>query len=239
MSDGPRFVSIRFITGGIFTLIILFIGIFFEPMKSWLEMRFWSPEIKIEFKQEPPFFFLNRIDVKKVDKPVFGVPFAHEKTYMIYFCRFAIKNASSYRTVHNTRVKLTEIWHLEPGGKEVRVSRFEPVELEWTGKVPVDLQPKDKIFGYLLKVAEVDYQKDYEIQLSGDSEQPQVRLMFAGDTPDWMPSHLDPGKYRLTVTVFFDDRRPINQNFEVSWSGIWQEDEAQMKNELQIKKSTD
>lgn len=236
MGDSPKFISIRFMAGGIFTLVVLFIGIFFEPMKLWLEMKLWSPEIKIEFQQEPPFFFLNSLGVKKVDKPVFGVPFTHEKVYRIYFCRFTIKNESSYRTVHNCRVKLTDIWHVDKAGNEVKENRFEPVELEWTGKVPVDLQPKAKIFGYLVKVSDVDYQKIYEIKLSGDSEQPQLRLMFPGDIPHWMPSHLDPGKHRLSVTIFFDDRRPVNQIFEVEWSGNWQEDEELMKNELQIKK---
>ena len=236
MGEGSKFSWMGFIAGGIFTLVVLFIGIFFEPMKTWVDSKFWSPEIKIEFEQKPPYFYGTTWGVKKVDKPVFGVPFSHEEIYKVYFCRFAIENASRYKTVHGCRVKLMGIRHVDEAGKEVRDDRFEPVDLDLSGNAPVDLQPKARIFAYLGKVSDVDYQKRYEIQLSGAADQPQLRLLFLGDVPQWMPSHLVPGRHRLMVAAFFDDRGPVYQTFEVVWSGVWQEDEALMKNELRVRK---
>jgi hypothetical protein len=64
----------------------------------------------------------------------------------------------------------------------------------------------------------------------------QLRPDYADNIPRWMPSHFDIGKHRLLVTVFFEDQPPINQEFEIDWSGEWRTEYRLMKKELLVRK---
>jgi hypothetical protein len=176
-----------------------------------LKPRLMSPDIKIIFENKDPYVVKTRIGNDQI-----------KEYFTLYQYRLGIKNLSNYSTIRNYTVKLTSLWNFQDG-KYVTEKLFEPFRL-----IPNDSQREikagEEIYAPLARIAHIDFQKKHDAGLwSGDPAQPQFRfLMF--DTPRWILSHVPPGKHKFKITIFFENRPPVEQVFSLEWSGKWFED---------------
>ena len=172
---------------------------------EYLKLRFFKPDIKIEFESKPPY----------VISTVFGVDKIREY-FSVLELRLLIENASNYHTANNYMVMLTGLWHMK-GDNFVPSDNFEPIKLEQYRYMPSNISPGMRIFTPFARIAHPDFQKKVDLKLySGDPDIPHFRFQVP-NYPRWMSSHMQPGTHRFQITVFFDNRPPVNKMFELQW----------------------
>lgn len=210
-----------------FTIIGYVITFLLGLMAIPIQQRFLSPhDMSIEFKLEKPFV-INTMTAGK----------SNDNLYKIYPFRFEIIN-NSLVNASNCIPKITRYWHTNENDKQDEEINFEPLRIGWSDNARVDIPPGGKLFVTFLKISEVNYQLENEQNLSGDPNKPQVRF-FAPSWPRWISSHIPPGEHSILVTIYFDNRRPLQQKFNIKWSGIWQDDYTSILKELVITKETE
>lgn len=214
-------------------LFTFLIGFFAKPFQERFSKRVNAPKMSIKFDMNAPYFHKTIINAsKKEDKG----------NYYGFFLRFGIFNESDSDTAKNCKVFLTGISHRDEAGNFINKPNFEPVKLKMSQYVPgfyypeQDISPHQEIYGFLGRVAELEYQKKYDKNLSADNwEKPQFQISFDLQIPKWMQSHLDKGLNRLHVAIYFGNRPPIHKTFEVNWTGEWFDDFEKMKNAITAK----
>jgi len=156
--------------------------------------------------------------------------------YHAYYFRLAIKNNSEYSIARNCVVMLTGLWHMDEDGKFKEDKNFEPVRLEWLPHMPPDISAGMRVFAPFAQIADPEYQTRYEAQLySGDPTKPQFRFRVPNH-PRWMSSHVPPGRHKFRITIHFDNRPPMEREFELVWSGKWSGNYDSMLKEVIIRK---
>lgn len=216
-------IFLRYLGRLLSVLLPFTLGLIAVPLQQWI----LSPrKVTIEFKLDKPFV------IKTLTSGRFD-----NKLYNIYPFRFKIKNDSS-AIANNCVVMITQYWHVDNKLQEREEPNFEPLRIGWSSEARVDIGPGNNVFVPFMKIAEAKYQIENEIGdygLSGDQQTPQLR--FAAPTwPRWMSSHISPGKYRFLVIVYFDNRKPLQEKFEVNWTGVWSDDYDNMLKQVTIKK---
>jgi len=209
-----------------FTIIGFIITFFLGIMAIPLQQRLSSPQnMSIEFRMETPFA-IETMTANKSD----------DALYKIYLFRLIIKNNSTVNA-NNCIPMITQYWHVRDGNK-YEESNFEPLRVGWSDNIRVNIPPGGKYFISFLKIAEAKYQLESEKNLSGDYSKPQLRF-FALSWPRWISSHIPKGEHNILVTVYFDNRQPLQQKFNIKWSGEWKDDYKSMMKEIAINKITE
>jgi len=203
--------------------------------------------IKIEFEPKIPYVY----------KTIIGSNITHEN-YPVYIFKLEIINDSKEQTARNFFVMLTSIMHME-NGQFMAEQNFEPVrlggnqyfhgingstqfstatstKLELDNQYPDYINSNSRIFLSFGIIAHPDYQmKNDADSYSGNPAKPQFRFLVS-EYPRWMSSHIPPGKHRFTIAVHFEGGSPVEQAFELEWSGKWSDDFDSMLREIRIKK---
>jgi hypothetical protein len=185
-------------------------------------------EIKIEFESKKPYVIPTMTS---------GRDIYSEKLYNIYPFRFKIRNNPSL-SARNCIVVISKYWHVGNNQQEFEEPNFEPLRIGWGPESRVDIGPGMEIFVSFLKIAEANYQLENEkgdYGLSGDPNIPQLRFS-ASSWPRWMSSHIAPGEHYILVTVYFDNRKPLQQKFKINWSGKWGSGYEEMLKQVVIEK---
>jgi len=190
---------------------------------EYIRQRIFSPEIKIDFRQERPFVIKSN---KGDDREKVYYPF--------YQFRLSIYNDSGFYKADKHVVMLTGLWNLVNDRYE-KEEKFEPIRLSPLGYGPETILPQMRVFAPFGRIGHVDFQKRFEKGLlSGNPEEPQFRFEMK-DMPRWIGSHVAPGKHRFEITVYFDNIPPVSKTFELSWSGRWYDDYEEMLKQIVIK----
>lgn len=205
---------------GVWPLVM--IALFQEKLKQWI----FAPKLVIDFELEAPFcsktpFFLGwqtQGGEKKVNTEA-------------YAFRFGVRNDGE------SQARLCEAFiaelKKEKENKWVDVEYFQQVHLRWDiGKESENLythiNPSSVrrlcIIGYIMKPAK-DLPKD---------EAKWFRLTQLYSIGGYQPQHLNPGKYRIKVMVAAENAKPVSQNFELCWSGVWKDKSDEMFREIDI-----
>lgn len=203
-------------------IVTFALGLFAVPIQQWM----LSPrDIKIEFTSEKPFVIQTKTRGR----------FSH-RLHDIYPFRFKIKNDSSI-IARNCIAMVTKYGSIDDNQKEFEEPNFEPLRIGWGAESRVDIGPGMEIFVPFLKIADVIYQQENEIGdygLSGDRNIPQLRFS-ASNWPRWMSSHIPVGKHWFLVTVYFDNRKPLQQKFEVKLTDNWNENYTNILEQVTVK----
>jgi len=172
---------------------------------EYLKLKFFTPDIKIEFEPNAPYVIST---VRGVDET--------KEYFPVIELRFRINNRSNYHSALNSTVMLTALGHIE-GNTFVPDKKFEPVKLNQYSYMPSNISPGMEVFAPFAQIAHPDFQKRFEAQLySGDPSTPHFRFQVP-HYPRWMSSHMPPGKHRFQITVYFENRLPAQQWFELQW----------------------
>ena len=110
-----------------------------------------------------------------------------------------------------------------------------------------DIKPGMDLFSHVARISDPVYHNKYEKDTYGEVKtvggQAKAALILPpGDghtgvaLPRWMPSRLPPGKHRILLEAYFQNRSRIQQEYEIIWSGNWVVDEEAMQEELKIRK---
>jgi len=203
---------------------LVMIALFQEKLKRW----FFAPKLVIDFELEAPFcsktpFFLG-----------WQTPEGEMKVNTeAYAFRFGVRNdgESQARLCEAFIAELKE----EKENKWVDVEYFQQVHLRWDkGKESENLythiNPSSVrrlcIIGYITKPAEG----------LPEDEAKWFRLTPLYSIGGYQPQYLKPGKYRLKVTVAAENAKPVSQNFELLWSGVWKDKPEETFREINIRR---
>ncbi|MBA3016662.1 MAG: hypothetical protein KJ550_04745 [Proteobacteria bacterium] len=131
---------------------------------EYIRQRLFSPEIKIDFRQEKPFVIKSN---KGDDREKVYYPF--------YQFRLSIYNDSKFYKADKHVVMLTGLWKLVNDRYE-KEELFEPIRLNPLGYGPETILPQMRVFAPFGRISHVDFQKRFEKDLlSGNPEEPQFR----------------------------------------------------------------
>jgi hypothetical protein len=113
---------------------------------------------------------------------------------------------------------------------------FEGVRLGWDSKMPPDISAGMRVLAPFGRIMPPSFQRKYDAgRYSGELGKPQFRFSVP-DYPRWMSSHLPPGKHRFRITLYFENRPPVQQEFELDWSGKWSDDYESMLKQIKVRK---
>lgn len=201
------------------------IAIFQEQLKR----KFFAPKLEIDFELGAPFcsktpfyfYFQDQMGEK------------HEVSTEAFAFRFGVRNTGKSQA-KLCEVILTEL--LEYKDEEwINVEYFEQVHLKWDKGGPekqyANINPSPIrtlcLIGHVYKPVKglpVDKSNKFDLSL----------LYRRGG---YQPEHLDPNKkYRIKVTVVAENAPAVYQNFEIYWSGAWQDEPDDMFKEITIRK---
>lgn len=205
----------------LFTFVL---GLFAVPVQQWILQWISSPDMHIQFEMEKPYAIKTLTSGRSGDK-----------LYDVYPFRFIVENDDEYASARHCIVMITRYWHVDSSGEEHEEPNFEPLRIGWSHNARVDIGPGMEQLVPFLRIAEAEYQLENERDLSGDPNVPQLRF-FVPIWPRWVSSHIPSGRHRILTTVFFDNRSPLEQKFEIEWSGKWSGSYEAMLKEIVIKK---
>jgi hypothetical protein len=192
-------------------------------IERW-KFTYRSPKLKIKFKLAPPGCHLTQMVGVGIDFPV-------------YYFRFLVENIGKTQA-EECEVFLEKIYKENSSGEMIKFKNFSPVNLKWSGiREPFKriIQPGKEMFCDIGKVQHPDH--NYESKYRSISARDQRVNKFIFELPEIYYSQWDcliPGKYRITVSVYSKNAEKVSRNFNISWTGRWENEESNMFNELVI-----
>ena len=112
---------------------------------------------------------------------------------------------------------------------------FERARLGWGSTIP-EISAGMRVFAQFGRIMPPSFQRKHDAGLySGDPNKPQFRFSVP-NYPRWMSSHVLPGKHRFKITLNFENHPPVQQEFELDWSGKWSDDYESMLKEIIIRR---
>ncbi|MDP3723041.1 MAG: hypothetical protein Q8R91_06050 [Candidatus Omnitrophota bacterium] len=225
----PRFFSQLFSgkQGWVFAIVIFYF-LFFPPEPLQKVSELWngtqtshSPKdgcAVIEFKNEPPF----------VKREVLTI-----SSEVAYFFNLQVSNKSCDATLHVIEWKIINLQRRED-------RRFAPWGEIYSASLEWDARPyiarKDHVWIAFAHIFSAALQAKKETHLSAwNSGLPNFRFNIASWHPA-MTSHLEPGIYRFTLMVSFDNAPPAESVFELNWPGDHHDNMEQMAHKIKIRK---
>lgn len=132
--------------------------------------------------------------------------------------------------------QLTDLQRLEEKGFR-SWGNVAPASLAWGRTNPRVIAPRKRVTASFARIYPPDLQRELgEGDLySGDVDIPQLRFTVA----TWlrkMTSHVEPGIYRLKLTIFFEKAPPAEATFELEWTGKQRESAESIAQEIKIRR---
>ena len=192
-------------------------------IERW-KFTYRSPKLRIKFKLAPPGCHQTQMKKGSLKFPV-------------YYFRFLIENFGKTQA-EKCEVLLEKIFKENSAGKMIEYKNFSPVNLKWSGiRDPYEktIQPGRKIYCDLGRVQHPDHK--YHSIYRNISERDQAVNKFTFELPERYYSQWDcltPGKYKIIISVYSKNAEKITRQFNLSWSGKWEDEDKDMFNELVI-----
>lgn len=212
----------------------LFLGIaaLLAPYIAELLKREWfAPKLEISYRHAPPYSLRTEWRGANVNEPVF------------YFRFEAVNRGKSQAKL--CEAILEELWIFNVAGEAFKLQNFSPVNLHWAGYDGIvyrNITPGRRgIYCDIGHISSPQYQQQHEkvkphfIDIQG-REGTSMRFLFDEiQYPYCQPSCLTPERYLIRVSLYSENAKPAQQWFEITWSGNWQDSEAEMLREIVIR----
>ena len=199
-----------------------------------IKRKFFSPDIKIEFKLEPPFCHKIRRGLPSLLQPQIDMS--------VYYFRFLVINEGKSRA-NNCEICLENLWRYDASQTLRMLQDFLPVNMVWSSNNPkepfVNINPERKMYGNIGHISSKDYQDQHEKknfinvpEVSGDS----LRFVFdLLQCPFSQPNCLAAGRFIIQIGFYSENAKHQKVYFDISWNGKWQIEVEDMFKEIVIK----
>jgi len=205
-----------------FTLLAVLVALFGE--KLWEILT--QPILQIDFELAPPGCHKTQMKGPQISFPV-------------YYFRFLVKNYGK-RQAEECEMVLEKIFE-EKNGRFEQYKNYTPVTLKWSGSRNPhvrDLQPNRGIYCDLGRVHSPTHKhRSIYVNITED-QQKESKFVLELPVSELYYSQWDsllPGRYLLDIVVYSKNAKVAKRRFELTWSGIWKEDNTEMLKELIIK----
>jgi hypothetical protein len=207
------------------TTVILASTAFGVPyiIEKW-KYKFYSPKLDFDFFHKPPYCHITEMKGQSSKFPV-------------YYFRFRVVNNGKIQA-EQCEVVLEKIWKENAAGEFKEFTGFSPVSLKWSGGKPeryLTIQPDRKIFCDIGRIHHPNNEPESAYKNISEQEKKENKFFF--EMPERFYSQWDcliPGKYQIEVAIYGKNAKKISRKFNISWSGIWKNEETDMLNELVI-----
>lgn len=198
-------------------------------MAEVIKRKWFAPKLSIEFELAPPFCHLTCYKLAN-----------QETRPPVYYFTFSVKNTG--RSVANDcEARLEELWIADTSGTFIKEEAFRPVNLvrEKINRI----SPGRSMFFDLGHISCLEYQREREKSNSVKIDENDERLRFIFDANSYffqydslLPGNNGPQSYRLKIAIYCENAPPIEQEFELTWSGFWEPKEEDMFREIAIRR---
>jgi hypothetical protein len=215
------------------TLFLGAVALFVPYLAEKLKRSYLAPKLDIKFDLNPPDCHLTRSKGhdslgNKIDEP-------H------YYFRFRVKNIG-HSQARRCEAVIEDLFIADTSG-EFKKLPLTPVNLIWGSGYAtefVDINPDRRFFcdfcnipSQMLQALELPTGK-YVNPL--DNEEFDLGLILNVKTAfHSQPNRLPAGKYRISVAIYSENTKTIRTIFEISWTGIWKNNEDAMFREAVIR----
>jgi len=198
----------------ILALVAFIVGIFGD----WLKSLISKPDLKVEFKNVPPYCHRTKI--------VFG-----PDEFSTFYFGFYVYN-SGRALAKSCEVVIEEVWSADNKGEYHRNDSFWPTNLHWEdGSQKTGINPKRRTFVAIGHISEPACQLKYEQSHWVGKDPSDLRLRFKMDLTTRHFAKIDslpPGKHILKVAIISENSAPVQKEIKVCWSGNWKQTEEEM-----------
>lgn len=195
-------------------LVLGLIGIF----QDWLRKKIWKPDLKIEFRLNPPDSHKTMMRNSNTNKIV----------YPTYYLRARIENTGNYQ-LEDVEAMVTEKTKREPNGQFKRDAEFLPLNLIWTVTHEIT---KSKIQPGLFKFIDfghVEETRFKNLSTFGLSNNSRVVLELCTETSPNTGSHIIfPGEYRIKIIIAANNLKPITKIYSLVITDNWTDNQSEM-----------
>lgn len=209
----------------IITTALLAIVAFLAPyvIERW-KYKFYSAKLKFIFFHKPPYCHITQMRGTNSSSPV-------------YYFRFVVKNEGRIQA-EQCEVLLEKIWKENSMGELKDIGGFTPIWLKWSGTGKnryLTIQPGKEVFVDIGRIHPISYEPRSVFRAISDVDKAKNKFFF--EMPERFYSQWDcliPGKYKIDLVVYSKNAKKITRSFNITWSGMWKDEEDDMLNELVI-----
>jgi len=193
-------------------------------IERW-KVKYRSPKLKIKFKFAPP-------DCDQTQWSEGGIKSA------VYYFRFLVENIGKSQA-EACEVYLEKIFKENSAGEMIEDDNFTPINLKWSGiRNPIErtIQPGKETYCDLGRIHHPDY--SYQSVYKNITKKDQDLNKFVFELPERYYSQWDclmPGKYKIIVSVYSKNAEKVTRQFNLVWTGKWEDEEKNMFNEIVIR----
>lgn len=209
----------------VFSTGVLAITAFVAPyiLEKW-KHYFYSAKMEFKFFHTPPY--CHKTEMRRSDV-----------RFPVYYFRFKVRNKGKTEA-ERCEVVLERIWKRDSEGSFNELTGFSPVPLKWSGTLNekyFTIQPDREVFCDIGRIHQPTHEP-LSVYQGVTSEEERLNKFFF-ELPERyyaQQDYLVPGTYRIEISIYSKNARKISKKFEISWSGIWKDQESNMLNELII-----
>ncbi len=207
------------------------IGVIIVVLGAWA-IAVWGPQSRgLQTKGQAA-----RIQLEKAKFEVYQDD-STGKSWRVCHLPVQIYNATA-STLSIPYWKLTDLRRLENGSFSPW-GEVDTLMLAWPRTVPRKISPGDTVSVPFARILPAELQKllGEDRLYSGNPDMPQLRFnVVDGGWSRRMTSHIPPGTYRFTLTVFFEQELPAKVDIELEWAGEQRENIELMAQEIKLRK---
>ncbi len=213
----------------------LFLGavaLFVPLLSEIVKRKAFSPKIEIEFDLSPPF--CHKTYWRSPADPTFEEA--------VFYFRLRIINTGKSQAKLCESV-LEDLCIYDSADRPIKLTNFSPVNLRWSGGISsqyLNINPGRRIFCDIGHLSSPNYQagggNGVAIDIPGQHLGGLRFFLDLGSIPFSQPNCFLPGKYGIRVSLYSENALREDAFFVISWSGNWQDEEADMFRELVIEK---
>lgn len=211
----------------IVSTIILAAAAFLAPyiVEKW-KFNYRVPKLSIEFKLAAPDCHLTQF-------------YKGGFKYFVYYFRFLVKNVGKSQA-EDCQVFLEKIFKKDKYEKMIEYKDFTPVNLKWSGvsnPIERNIYPDKGMYCDLGRIYDKNY-KYRSVYKNIIEEEQALNNFFFEFAENRLYSNWDcliPGSYKIIVSVYSKNAKKVTRQFNLSWSGKWEDKESDMFEELFIK----
>lgn len=215
------------------TLFLGAVALFVPYLAEKIKRSYFAPKLNLEFDLNPPDCHITRSKGQdllgnKIDEP-------H------YYFRFRVKNAGHSQAKRCEAV--VEDFSIADASGEFKKLPNTPVNLIWGSGYAtefVDINPGRRFF---CDFCNIPSQKLQALEFAAgkyvnpiDSEDFELGIILNVKTAfHSQPNRLPAGKYRIGVAIYSENGKTIRKTFEISWTGVWKNNEDAMFREAVVR----
>ena len=212
------------------TMLVAITALLVPLVAEWLKRKVYAPRLEVGYQHASPCAVRTE----------WGSPLDPTLREPVHYFRVRVSNTGKSRAEYCEAV-LEELYVYDASGSPQKLEGLLPQNLRWagTGESFAHINPRRSLYVDIGHISSRAHQAREERKLfidvpgrGGDS----LRMLLDQVTfPLAQPNCLAPGRYRLKIVVYSEDAPSVSIRLDVSWTGNWQDAQAEMLRELVIK----